>query len=213
MLLKVLNFSNDVAIVNQIDRCNTLVKDWDMHCCAAVFEEERHCVEGAQASNVIGEINDHSSGLNEYKAYNCIDHDVRASGNKDAGGLARAGEVGEVKLKAHSQLGRGKRLSATLNNNQEDDWGVIIGNVVLGKAMQKFLCGGRNKVEVASGEGGHNINNAAKDQNVCGVGVAAKLKLDVREVCVNQCRKDIAVDKIKTSITKMIGSTDGFLEA
>ncbi len=140
---------------------------------------------------VIREINDHSSGLNKWKAYNSIGHDMRASGNKDAGGLACAGEVQEVKLKTHSQLGV-NRLSTTLNNTQEDDQGVNIGNLELGKAMQTLFCNGRNKVEVASGEGGCSIPESAKDQIVCGVGVAAKLELDVREVHVNQHRKDIA---------------------
>jgi hypothetical protein len=40
MLLKVLDFTKDVAIVCQIDRCGTLVEDWVVHCCETVFEGE-----------------------------------------------------------------------------------------------------------------------------------------------------------------------------
>ncbi len=115
MLLKVLDFSNDVAIVRQINRCGALIDNWDVQSCATVFKGERCRVVGPQVSNMIGEINDHSSGLNKWKAYNHIDRDVRASGNTDAGVLAHAGEVREVKLKAHSLLGN-NRLSATLYN-------------------------------------------------------------------------------------------------
>ncbi len=48
MLLEVINFSDDVAIEHQIDRCCALVDDWDVHCCAVVFERERRRVKGPQ---------------------------------------------------------------------------------------------------------------------------------------------------------------------
>jgi hypothetical protein len=94
MAFQIFNEFDHWLVIRNADSDFGLVHNRDMHCCATVLDGERWRIKSLEFSGVIRHVQNHTRSLNEWQAYNQINHNMGPRGNENASWLAGTHWVG-----------------------------------------------------------------------------------------------------------------------
>jgi hypothetical protein len=115
--LKTLDVMNECLLRNrQMDGAiRALLDDRNMHPCVAVLDGEWGGINGAKVGNIVRQINYGLSGLDERKANDSVNCQVRSCGNDNAYRGPLLHEVRQVEVEPYRQFG-GNGFPLVLDN-------------------------------------------------------------------------------------------------